>query len=149
MSDPVYALSAVLRPRTLLRLGGIGVVVLAVVAAFAWTGGWLSPGRLEQRRLRSHYLLYGLMFALPLLGWAMLSAAAYPITLAGGWHLPPILPPDAALYALLRPWHTALAFLLFAVILVHLGAALMHALIFRDGVFESMTRGRFKSGSPD
>ena len=31
----------------------------------------------------SHYALYGLMIAMPLLGWAMLSAAEYPVVLYG------------------------------------------------------------------
>jgi cytochrome b561 len=88
----------------------------------------------------SHWLLYGLMFALPLVGWGMLSAAGYPIALIGPLQLPPILPHDAALYAVLRPLHTVLAFALFATFLAHLGAALTHAVIFRDGVFQSMTR---------
>jgi cytochrome b561 len=87
----------------------------------------------------SHGLLYTLMVAQPLVGWAMLSAAAYPIVMIGAWHLPPIAPHDAALFAVLRPLHTVLAFLLFATVLAHLGAALTHALIFRDGVFQSMT----------
>jgi cytochrome b561 len=87
----------------------------------------------------SHWLLYALMFALPLIGWGMLSAAGYPIALVGSFHLPPILPHDAALYATLRPLHTVLAFALFATFLVHLGAALTHAFVFRDGVFRSMT----------
>jgi hypothetical protein len=39
----------------------------------------------------------------------------------------------------LRETHTVLALLLFATFLAHLGAALMHALIFRDDVFPSMT----------
>jgi cytochrome b561 len=88
----------------------------------------------------SHWLLYGLMVAVPLVGWGMLSAADYPIPLAGGLHLPPILPHDKALYAILRPAHTVLAFLLFATFLVHLGAALTHALIFKDGIFRSMVK---------
>jgi cytochrome b561 len=86
----------------------------------------------------SHGVLYALMFALPLVGWAMLSAADYPIELVGGWHLPAILAPDAKLYATLRNLHSALAYTLFAVVLLHLGAALMHALVYRDGVFQSM-----------
>jgi cytochrome b561 len=57
-------------------------------------------------------------------------------------HLPPILPHDDDLYALLRPLHAAFAFLLFATFLVHLGAAMMHALIFRDGVFQRMASWR-------
>jgi cytochrome b561 len=86
----------------------------------------------------SHVALYLLMFALPLVGWAMLSAADYPIVLYGSLHLPAILPHDAMLYAGLRKTHTVLAFLLFATFVAHLGAALLHALIHRDGVFDSM-----------
>ena len=86
----------------------------------------------------SHVALYFLMFALPLVGWAMLSAADYPIVLYGSLHLPAILPHDAMLYAGLRKTHTVLAFLLFATFIAHLGAALLHALIHRDGVFDSM-----------
>ena len=79
------------------------------------------------------------MFALPLVGWAMLSAGGYPIDLVGSLHLPAILPHSSSLYAVLRPTHTVLAYLLFATFLAHMGAALAHAFIFRDGVFESMT----------
>jgi cytochrome b561 len=90
----------------------------------------------------SHLALYALMLAMPLIGWAMLSAAGYPIVLYGSLHLPPILPHDAMVYAVLRQAHTVLAYLLFATILAHLAAALMHALIHRDGVFESMAPWR-------
>ncbi|MGB6307024.1 MAG: cytochrome b/b6 domain-containing protein [Steroidobacteraceae bacterium] len=86
----------------------------------------------------SHVLLYALMFIIPLLGWGMLSAAPYPIVIYGSLRLPPILPQNPALYAWLRELHGDLAYLLFAVFLAHLGAALMHALIRRDGVFDSM-----------
>jgi cytochrome b561 len=86
----------------------------------------------------SHWLLYALMFALPLVGWGMLSAGGYPIELVGSFHLPAILPHSSSLYAILRPAHTVLAYLLFATFLAHMAAALAHAFIFRDGVFESM-----------
>jgi cytochrome b561 len=97
----------------------------------------------------SHVVLYVLMFALPLVGWGMLSAARDPIVLYGTVHLPPILPQDAALYAMLRLAHTVLACLLFATFLAHLGAALMHALIFRDGVFGSMASLKGAGASND
>lgn len=87
----------------------------------------------------SHWLLYALMIALPLVGWGMLSAAGYPIEMVGSFHLPPIVPHDATLYGLLRPLHTVLAYALFVTFLAHLGAALTHAFVFRDGVFRSMT----------
>jgi cytochrome b561 len=86
----------------------------------------------------SHVLLYALMFIMPLLGWGMLSAAPYPIVIYGSLRLPPILPQNPALHALLRQLHTDFAYLLFGVFLAHLGAALLHGLIRRDGVFESM-----------
>ena len=40
----------------------------------------------------SHFALYALMFALPLVGWGMLSAGGYPIVLYGPVELPPISP---------------------------------------------------------
>ncbi|HVM84344.1 MAG TPA: cytochrome b/b6 domain-containing protein [Candidatus Binatia bacterium] len=89
----------------------------------------------------SHYALYALMIAMPLIGWAMLSAAGYPIVLLGGIRLPAILPPSTGLHALLWTAHQYLAFAFFALILLHLAAALFHALIRRDGVFQSMTSG--------
>jgi cytochrome b561 len=98
------------------------------------------PAALRLLAHASHGLLYGLMFAVPLVGWGMLSAADYPIQIVGSFHLPPILPHDKALYAVLRPLHTVLAFALFATFLAHLGAALTHALVFKDGVFRSMVK---------
>jgi cytochrome b561 len=90
----------------------------------------------------SHAVLYVLMALMPLVGWGMLSAARYPIVLFAPLRLPPILPHDLGLYAVLRGLHTYLAYLLFATILAHLAAALFHALIRRDGVFESMASWR-------
>ena len=108
------------------------------------------PGWQRLAATASHWVLYALLFAMPLVGWAMLSAARYPIVLWGPLHLPPILPHDAMLYAALRHVHTWLAYLLFATFLAHLGAALMHGLIHRDGVLASMAPWRVraaKSGS--
>src|SRR5262249_852912 len=81
----------------------------------------MSP--LERRVAEaSEYPLYALMFALPLIGWGMLSAARYPIALFGSVHLPFILPHNAMLYAILRRMHTVLAYLLFLTIVAHFGA---------------------------
>jgi len=80
----------------------------------------------------SHYALYVLMIGMPLLGWGMLSA------LFGGVHLPAILPQSDGLHTLLWNAHFYLAFVFFALILLHLAAALFHALVRRDGVFDAM-----------
>jgi cytochrome b561 len=85
----------------------------------------------------SHLAFYLLMIALPLLGWSMLSAADYPVVVAG-IHLPAIAPHSDALHTLFWNSHKFLALLFFFVIVVHLAAALFHGLIRRDGVFEAM-----------
>jgi cytochrome b561 len=87
----------------------------------------------------SHLVLYALLVAMPLIGWAMLSAGGYPIVLFGSFHLPAILPQNDRLYALLRTAHMLFAYAFFATILLHVAAALFHAWIRRDGVFRAMT----------
>jgi len=89
----------------------------------------------------SHLAFYVLMIAMPLIGWGMLSAANYPVVVAG-IHLPPILPPSDSVHTVLWNAHQYLAFCLFALIVVHLAAALFHALIRKDGVFRAMSPWR-------
>jgi cytochrome b561 len=96
------------------------------------------PGPMKLAAQMSHYALYVLMIGMPLIGWGMLSAAAYPVVLFGSVHLPSILPQGDSLHALLWAAHFYLAFVLFALILMHIAAALFHALVRRDGVFETM-----------
>jgi cytochrome b561 len=103
------------------------------------------PGPIKLGAELSHYALYALMIGMPLIGWAMLSSAAYPIVLYGGVHLPPILPQSDSMHALLWDAHFYLAFAFFALILAHIAAALFHLLVRRDGVFEAMGPARAKS----
>jgi cytochrome b561 len=123
---------------------GILILVLAVVRL---ANRWRHPppplpadlpAWQRQAAHASHIALYGLMLLMPLVGWAMLSAGRYPVALIGALVLPPILPPSPMLYAALRALHTGIAYALFGVILAHVGAALVHALIRQDGVFATM-----------
>ncbi|WP_246374060.1 cytochrome b [Gluconacetobacter tumulicola] len=127
---------------------GISILLLAVVRL---VNRWLIrvpplpntlPPALSLAARLSHIVLYVLMIALPLVGWGMLSAGAYPVVMWSGFVLPPILAHDPALFAVLRRLHTWLALILFGVVLVHLAAALMHGLLLRDDVLPSMTGGR-------
>ena len=86
----------------------------------------------------SQYIFYVLMIGMPLIGWAMLSAASYPVVLFGSVHLPSILPLRPSLHTLLWHAHYYLAFAFFAVILMHVSAILFHKLIRNDGIFETM-----------
>jgi cytochrome b561 len=123
---------------------GIAVLLLAIVRLVNRQLTTLPPFPATvlpfERRVvtASERLLYGLMFALPLVGWGMLSAARYPVVLFGDVRLPPILPHNPALYACLRWTHTLLAYLFFAVFLAHLSGVLLHAIVLRDGVLLRM-----------
>jgi cytochrome b561 len=122
---------------------GIAILVLALIRlGVRWRlGAPPLPANLpEPMKLAaklSHILFYLLMIALPLIGWAMLSAADYPVVVFGV-RLPAIAPHDNGLHTLLWNSHRALALCFFALILVHLAAALFHALVRRDGVFHAM-----------
>jgi cytochrome b561 len=123
---------------------GIAILILAFVR-LAVRGRYGAPPLpadlpepLKLAAYLSHCALYALMIAMPLIGWAMLSAAGYPATLWPSFWLPPIAPQSASLHTALWNAHFYLAFLFFALILMHLAAALFHALIRRDGVFDAM-----------
>lgn len=86
----------------------------------------------------SQWIFYGLMIAMPLIGWGMLSASSHPVILPGGFRLPPVLPVNPRLYAQLREAHYLFALAFFASILMHFAAILFHKLVRNDGVFETM-----------
>jgi cytochrome b561 len=127
---------------------GVLILVLAILRLAVRMGRGAPPlpaslpEVMKRAAVLSHYALYALMIGMPLLGWAMLSAAAYPIVLFGGVRLPAILPQSDALHRVLWDAHHYLAFVFFALILLHVAAALLHALVRRDGVFQAMASVR-------
>lgn len=90
----------------------------------------------------AHALLYLLFFAVPLLGWAYSSAAGFPVVWFGVLPLPDFVSPDKALAEALKPWHGRLAYLMAMVVLLHVGAALKHQFVDRDGLLLRMLPGR-------
>ena len=123
---------------------GIMILILAVVRLINRMFTTLPPFPPTMSRqerwiaMASEKLLYGLMLTLPLVGWGMLSAGHYPIVMFGPLHLPPILPANPTVYAVLRETHTILAYLLFVTFLAHLSAVLFHTLIVRDRLLQRM-----------
>lgn len=86
----------------------------------------------------THGLLYALFFAVPLAGWAYSSAAGFPIVWFGLVPLPDFVAPDKALAESLKALHKWLAYGLGALVVAHVGAALKHHLIDRDGLLLRM-----------
>lgn len=123
---------------------GIMILILAAVRLInrlCTTLPPFPPTMSRQERFiasASERLLYTLMFAMPLIGWGMLSAGHYPVVMFGPVHLPPILPANPWLYYVLRMLHKVLAYLLFVTFLAHLSAVLFHTLIIRDRLLDRM-----------
>jgi cytochrome b561 len=90
----------------------------------------------------THHALYALFFVVPLVGWAYSSAAGFPIVVFGVLPLPDFVPVDKALAELIKPWHQITAFAMAALVLLHVGAALKHQLMDRDGLLARMWPGR-------
>jgi cytochrome b561 len=131
-------LLAIHRPLGVLILG-FAVVRLANRLAHRLPPFPATMGRAERRIASwSEYLLYALLLVQPLVGWAMLSAARFPIVLVGPLRLPGIAPHDIDVYAVLRQAHTVFAFLLFATFTAHVCAVLFHTLVLRDRLLDRM-----------
>ncbi|MBX9739479.1 MAG: cytochrome b [Beijerinckiaceae bacterium] len=86
----------------------------------------------------AHMALYVLIFVTPMLGWA--ATSAYPVTVSVFWlfNLPMIAPANEDLFKTLILGHKIAAFTMAGVLAAHIGGALMHGFIKRDGVLARM-----------
>ncbi len=89
----------------------------------------------------THHLMYLLFFAVPLLGWAYSSAKGFPIVWFGVLPLPDLVAPDPALAEAIKPLHALAAWALIGLVGLHVGAALKHQFIDRDGLLARMRPG--------
>ncbi len=98
-----------------------------------------------QHRIASitHVALYALLFALPLTGWVLNSAAGFPLQWFGLLNLPKIAGTDEALHETAEQAHELLFWILVALALVHAGAALYHHLFQRDDTLARMLPRRW------
>jgi cytochrome b561 len=124
----------------------LGMLTLALAALrLAWRVGNVLPRLVERlpewqkvvARL-VHLGFYGLMFALPLSGWLMSSAAGFPVSLLGLFTLPDLVRQDDYLFQLFVAIHRYLGYALILLIIVHAGAALRHHFLFRDDTLLKM-----------
>jgi cytochrome b561 len=86
----------------------------------------------------THYALYALFFAVPLIGWAYSSAAGFPIVLFGVLPLPDFMAVDKEFAKQIKELHEVSAFALVGLALLHIGAALKHHFIDKDGLVSRM-----------
>ena len=90
----------------------------------------------------THYLLYALMFAIPLSGWLMSSAKGFQTVYFGVLPLPDLLQKNQELGELLTTVHEYLNYTLIGVAVLHAAAALKHHFIDKDDVLRRMLPGK-------
>lgn len=128
------------------RHKSIGITVLALaVLRLLWRRANPTPALPSTlkpwERLLAHLThagLYLLLIAVPLLGWLMSSARGFPVSWFGLVQLPDVVPRNKALYDALMETHDTLAWVLAAVVGLHVAAALKHHFILRDDVLRRM-----------
>jgi cytochrome b561 len=100
------------------------------------------PSEIRSRLLRiaatsTHIALYALLLALPLLGWATSNAQDKPVHFFG-LTLPAVVKADEDLADQLQAYHVDAAWILLGLVLLHIGAALWHHFVLRDGTLRAM-----------
>jgi cytochrome b561 len=124
----------------------IGLLIIAVMLARAlWRLGHPPPPLPSSLALierlaahANHLLLYVFFVVQPVSGYVNAAAAGHSVNLFGIVAIPPLLPEDGRLSQIANAVHLVGQFVVYALVAVHVVAALMHALIRRDGIFERM-----------
>jgi cytochrome b561 len=124
---------------------GVGVViVLLVLVRLLWRSVHPAPpeagnlpAALRALARYTHWLLYLLLIAVPLMGWANASSRDWPVTLLASIPMPPLSPAGSPVGHALGDWHRVFAWVLLALAGLHVGAALFHQFVLRD---ETLTR---------
>lgn len=122
----------------------LGMLIFGVtVLRLAWR--WARPppaltGAIWQRTVAriTHALLYVITLVMPLTGWIGSSARNFPVSIFGYVQLPDLVAPDKQLHESLTLVHRGLAWTLFALLALHVGAAIYHHLVRRDDVLTAM-----------
>lgn len=86
-----------------------------------------------------HVVLYLLMIAIPLSGWLMSSAKGFQTVYFGVLPIPDLLVKDEALGKALKEVHELLNWTLILLVLGHIGAAVKHHFIDKDGLLWRMS----------
>lgn len=89
----------------------------------------------------THWAFYAVLIVLPVLGWLSASAYGATVRLAGIVTLPALIAPDKALGERIGNVHGVLAWVLLALVALHVCGALYHVVVKKDGVIRRMLPG--------
>jgi cytochrome b561 len=97
----------------------------------------VSPLQARAARL-NHWLLYLLLFVMPASGYLLVIAGGYPMTYFALFDVPRLVDKNEQLSKLAESAHLTLQFAVYALVLLHVAAALHHHFVRRDGVLRRM-----------
>jgi cytochrome b561 len=89
----------------------------------------------------THWALYALLIVQPFLGWIGTSAYPAPIVVFGLFQLPPIWHEDRAFSDQVLLVHSLVGLAIACLLAAHIGAALHHHFVRRDGILMRMVGG--------
>jgi cytochrome b561/polyisoprenoid-binding protein YceI len=90
----------------------------------------------------AHFLLYAALFIMPFSGWLMSSAGDFPVIFFGKFDVPDLMPKNEDAFEFLRDFHEIFAFVIIAVVGLHMAGAFKHHFIDRDETLQRMTSRR-------
>lgn len=130
----------------LTRHKSFGMLILGLaIVRIAWklmNRGRPAPvgeGWMKKAAAAGHGLLYLLLLVMPLSGWAMSSAANYPVTFFGWFQFPALVAENHDLHEVLEDVHETLFYTLLVVAIGHIVAALYHHFMLKDDVLKRMS----------
>jgi cytochrome b561 len=85
-----------------------------------------------------HALLYLLFLVMPLSGYLNAAAAGHWVSFFGLFAIPPLVPENPRLSQVAAAVHLTGQFVIYALVGVHVAAALMHRFVRRNGILERM-----------
>jgi cytochrome b561 len=89
----------------------------------------------------THWLLYGLIIVMAVSGYIRVVAGGFPLEIWDGLGVPRLLAVNEALAERAKAIHAFVRYPLVLLIIVHIGAALYHGFVRRDGVLSRMLPG--------
>lgn len=126
---------------------GVTVFALALFRLF-WVATHAAPPMVEMPAWQqlaaslTHKLLYLLTLAIPLSGWLMSSAKGFQTVYLGLLPIPDLLGKNEGLGEGLTTLHGGMNWLLAGLLAGHIGAALLHQFVLRDGTLLRMLPAR-------
>ena len=123
---------------------GVGAAIVAAVACrIVWrTTHAPQPAELSRKLSlishATHGLLYLTLIAVPLAGWANASSRGWAVKLFGAVRYPDLTQTGSTTGHALGDVHGWLAWMMFALIVLHVGGALFHRFVLKDNVLQRM-----------